>query len=462
MATETAHERRLSEVHTPRRNNYYYGKLMDVLHFQMEQRYEMSKRWLLNRTVLGAGVLCGLELRPIQTDAGKGLRIEPGLAIDGWGREILVPSPIDIVPLQETVEPSEPCSPSTGQGPPAEAQPAEKEDEGNEEGQAEHDGKGEHEGKGEHDAFLINLCYRECPSDYAPAAVMDPDCDDDRSSEPGTIIESYRISVKRGNARRLRDHCPEQISELIERGRVREALCELTEACAPAPSDPCVTIGWVQVEEGGEIDVRECRGRMLVPTNVQLMQLIMCLTKRVNECCEADEDDGDDQDERPRLRHDEDFRVRGARLLRTDEDFDTPSTELETLRDPARPMEVRHRDRPNAVEVEFEGGVFDEHSVDLGKTFLFRGPTTGGGLIMNAAANTITYSLWARGSQPPSRTFQPGRYFVTLTGTPDNNGRAVRSTSDLAPPRRLDGEPLGLPSGDGHEGGNFEFSFVVV
>src|SRR5205823_3478837 len=75
MAVTTRHERRLSELQTPRRNHYYYSKLMDVLHFEMEQRYEMSKRWLLNRTVLGSGVICGLELTPIETSAGRGIRI---------------------------------------------------------------------------------------------------------------------------------------------------------------------------------------------------------------------------------------------------------------------------------------------------------------------------------------------------------------------------------------------------
>ena len=33
----------------PRRNHYFYGKRMDVQHFQMEQDYGKLKRWLLNR-----------------------------------------------------------------------------------------------------------------------------------------------------------------------------------------------------------------------------------------------------------------------------------------------------------------------------------------------------------------------------------------------------------------------------
>src|SRR5206468_11586399 len=49
---------RLGTLTPPQRNKYFYGKLMDVPHFQMEQTYGNWKRWLLNRLALGEGVLC--------------------------------------------------------------------------------------------------------------------------------------------------------------------------------------------------------------------------------------------------------------------------------------------------------------------------------------------------------------------------------------------------------------------
>ena len=59
----------LNELRTPARNHYFYGKLLDVFHFQMEQTYFNRKRWLLNRLGLGSGVLCGLEV--ILADDGQ-------------------------------------------------------------------------------------------------------------------------------------------------------------------------------------------------------------------------------------------------------------------------------------------------------------------------------------------------------------------------------------------------------
>jgi len=70
------------------RNNYFYGKRMTARDFQEEQCYFNEKRWLINRTVHGWGVACGLDVKP--TEDTKGVEITPGLAIDCCGREILV------------------------------------------------------------------------------------------------------------------------------------------------------------------------------------------------------------------------------------------------------------------------------------------------------------------------------------------------------------------------------------
>ena len=85
------------------RNNYYYGKLMTARDFKDEQCYFNEKRWLINRMIHGWGVVCGLDVHfedyaeeciqeksTCQKKSQCKIIIEPGLAIDCCGREILV------------------------------------------------------------------------------------------------------------------------------------------------------------------------------------------------------------------------------------------------------------------------------------------------------------------------------------------------------------------------------------
>lgn len=87
---------------TFKRNNYFYGKLLSVADFQTEQQYYINKHRLINRLVHGSGVICGLKvLKSDQVDPNKPLdkdaiRIMPGIALDPYGREIVVPAPVDI------------------------------------------------------------------------------------------------------------------------------------------------------------------------------------------------------------------------------------------------------------------------------------------------------------------------------------------------------------------------------
>jgi hypothetical protein len=68
----------------PRRNNYYFSKLMDVVHFQLEQNYGNGMRRMLNRLSLGEGVLCGLL---VEKSADGKVCVGAGVAIDLAGRD---------------------------------------------------------------------------------------------------------------------------------------------------------------------------------------------------------------------------------------------------------------------------------------------------------------------------------------------------------------------------------------
>lgn len=73
------------------RNRYFYGKLLTVRDFEVEQNYSGAKRRLINRMLHGAGVVCGLG---VSAGDDTTLLIESGMALDYLGREIVVEEPL--------------------------------------------------------------------------------------------------------------------------------------------------------------------------------------------------------------------------------------------------------------------------------------------------------------------------------------------------------------------------------
>lgn len=87
-------EKEESALRQFRRNKYFYGKLMTVRDFELEQDYFNGKRHLLNRLVHGKGLLFGfsdLELAQESSDDVSILFRDGGVALDFLGREIVVP-----------------------------------------------------------------------------------------------------------------------------------------------------------------------------------------------------------------------------------------------------------------------------------------------------------------------------------------------------------------------------------
>ena len=87
-------ENKVCQLHKFEKNNYFYGKLMTVRDFETEQRYFEEKRYLINRLLHGAGIVCGFETIEIKKAADGNLNIlftDGGVALDCSGREIVVP-----------------------------------------------------------------------------------------------------------------------------------------------------------------------------------------------------------------------------------------------------------------------------------------------------------------------------------------------------------------------------------
>src|SRR5262249_2527528 len=230
----------------PERNHFFYGKLMDVTQFEKDARYVNHKHSLINRLVLGSGVVCGLKVEkdPNATVEG-GLRITPGVAFDGWGREIIVPESGSFDPHALTDAEGNPTAePATGD-------------------------------------VTICLAYAEIKSDLVPVLV--PDCDTPGNCAPSTIRESFRVLVRPAT-----DAVAEPAGcEVVPSGDwtdplptvLQKLLAEhLSEACPKAPDNPCVQLARVTLANG-EIDL--VHGRRLVYTNALLYELILCLAQRV-------------------------------------------------------------------------------------------------------------------------------------------------------------------------------------
>ncbi|WP_219837875.1 hypothetical protein [Paenibacillus sp. R14(2021)] len=72
------------------RNRYFYGKLLTVRDFESEQKYLGDKRRLMNRLLVGSGVVSGMHVVAVDD---KSITVEMGVALDYAGREIVIPSP---------------------------------------------------------------------------------------------------------------------------------------------------------------------------------------------------------------------------------------------------------------------------------------------------------------------------------------------------------------------------------
>ncbi len=232
---------------TPERNRYFYGKLLDVYHFELETNYLNAKRWLLNRLVSGYGVVCGLDVQLCKDE--KSIIVLPGFAIDKWGREIIVPEsskPVKLpdVPAQKSETPKqEPC---------------------------------------DEDNFVhVCICFLECESD--PMPVLAGDCKTVELCAPGAIRERYKVVIKEGKSPEVHTEC--SIPDVISGDQIdyRALARWITEECPCLPDDPCVPLANVPLPVSGvtydpnDIDITI---RPIVYTNDLLFELILALMRK--------------------------------------------------------------------------------------------------------------------------------------------------------------------------------------
>ena len=230
---------------TPERNHFFYGLLMDVAQFEKGAKYLNAKRSLINRLVVGSGVVCGLN---VSAD-GDNIVVSPGIAIDRWGREVILPEPRTINPAAITDDEGTPTGTTASAGA----------------------------------VVSIRLAYAERNADLVPVLVAD--CDTPGGCAPSTVLESPRMLV-----RETQDPVPDppgcelqQDFPLPANPDLHSILANRLATGCPdwsTPADPCVALARITLGTPNTIDV--VGGRQLVYSNALLYELILCLAARVD------------------------------------------------------------------------------------------------------------------------------------------------------------------------------------
>lgn len=226
----------------PVRNRYFHGKKLDVRHFELEQDYLNNKRWLLNRLVSGFGVVCGLDVIGCDNDHPDTVIVTQGLAIDKWGREIIV------------VQDSQPVKVARAKA--GDTQP------------------------GQENSIHICLEYLECEAD--PAPVLASECENGQRCMPDTIQERYAVKVVPGKAPVIGRRC--QIPDLTDNTSgeiVYDIMARwITESCPVRAADPRIPLAEIEFDEQGHCINLDITVRPMVYTNDLLFEMILAITER--------------------------------------------------------------------------------------------------------------------------------------------------------------------------------------
>jgi hypothetical protein len=138
-------------IQTFRRNHFFNGKPLVKRDFVLEQEYMIGKDWLHNNLLHGVGTVCGLKVvqHPNPACRDEYVVIQPGMALDCCGREIIVREPV-VVPILQTIQSDAELRSRFGE-------------------------------ERDHDLFL-SLCYQEQWEEKIPVLLPDCTCDDDNQA----------------------------------------------------------------------------------------------------------------------------------------------------------------------------------------------------------------------------------------------------------------------------------------
>ena len=158
-----------SGLYQPLRNNYFDGKLLVSRDFSEEQDYHRGHRQLHNALLHGKGTVCGLKLieHPNASCRSEFVVVEPGVALDCYGQEIVVPERA-LIRLSDMIKKNYRLQKTL-------------------------DGS----------AHLM-IAVERCDQGSELMPVLLPDCDSDNDREYGRIAEGYRFVVFSATAEQMK------------------------------------------------------------------------------------------------------------------------------------------------------------------------------------------------------------------------------------------------------------------
>ena len=203
------------------RPRYFEGQLLSAADLQAEQDYHTAMRRRHNRDLHGWGVVEGLE---VGLEDGGRITVSPGMAIDGHGREIVVPE-------EASVDPG---------------------------------------GWKGGDELTLCLRYAERPGGETPSLKREGS-----GSESSRIEESFELTLEPGI-----QAAPARMSDEGCASALWEDGGEVGPPAQPEIDDGCVVLATVSVsDEGVAVDASTHRRRIL--ETADLHELILCLARRV-------------------------------------------------------------------------------------------------------------------------------------------------------------------------------------
>lgn len=224
------------------RPRYFHGQLLDVRHFESEQAYFQRKHALVNRLILGFGVVCGLDVQV--GDDQHSVIVLGGIALDKRGHEIVVPGPSRKIPI-------DPATTQEGQ-----------------EGEECRDDEWVH----------LVLCYQESKTE--PEPVLTGGCDVGERCAFGAVREGYELHLCDGKAPDVLAECG--IQHVLKGNSINyRALVEWVSAPCDEREGSCITLANIRRPGGdanlelGNIDISV---RPIVFGLDLLWELVLALT----------------------------------------------------------------------------------------------------------------------------------------------------------------------------------------